>query len=297
MNKDINILHHVGLVTADMKTLVNCYEALGFVLTPVFMPKVVLKSGAKPEMLGVGTRCAIFQNNYLELTGIVDKNRWDKISKKQRGLYDIDVFTSRYDGLHGLYLGTEDIEAVRERLVRQYAACATIETSERMVNSPDGKQQLMSTKSIDLTEAHNAEISMHVTQNITPELVLQPRYMTHRNGVQSITEIIICTEEPEKHAQKYAQYTGHKFELAGNLYTIKLGDSKIIIIAPKFIHEIIPGCYPSPLFRIAGFTVSVLDLDVVRELLGRKKVPYVEHAGRIVVLPEHACGSAVIFEK
>ncbi len=296
MNKDINILHHVGLIASNMSKLATCYEKLGFTLMPLSMPKAPAKPDAKPEMLGIGTRCAIFQNNYLELLGIVDKNRWGKTTKEQRSFYTIDEPLWRYEGLHVMHFGTDDIEATHERLVNQGTPCSPIASFQQNVNSPDGKQQTMHAKNISFPHGSNPEALMQIAQHLTPELALPPRYMKHRNGAQSITEIIVCVEEPIKYVEKYEQYTGHKCTQKGNLSIIDLDYSRVIVVAPALIDEIIPGCVPPTLPFLAGFTASTEDLDIVRELLNTKQVSYLAHEGRIIVPMSEACGSTVIFE-
>jgi Glyoxalase-like domain len=76
-----DILHHVGLINADLETSTAVYEKLGFALTPLSLPRIVLKSGGAPETLGAGNRHAIFRNNYLELLGVVDPKRWAEVSR------------------------------------------------------------------------------------------------------------------------------------------------------------------------------------------------------------------------
>jgi hypothetical protein len=66
---DIDIFHHVGLITRDMARLIARYEQLGFAFTPLSMPRIVLTPGGAPEMLGAGNRHAIFEDNYLEVLG------------------------------------------------------------------------------------------------------------------------------------------------------------------------------------------------------------------------------------
>src|SRR5580698_841479 len=62
------------------------------------------------------TACAVFRNNYLEILGVVDPGRWACITREQRGPFDLDAPLQRYEGLHVLHLGAEDLEAVHSRL-------------------------------------------------------------------------------------------------------------------------------------------------------------------------------------
>jgi hypothetical protein len=72
MHNDINVLHHLGIISRDMEAAVKQYERLGFVFTPLSVPRIPLHAGATPEPIGAGNRCAIFRNNYLEMLGVID---------------------------------------------------------------------------------------------------------------------------------------------------------------------------------------------------------------------------------
>ena len=76
VNDTLNILHHVGVINTNLNTLAEKYEKLGFLLSPVSIPKIILEPGGYPEALGIGNIHAIFENNYIELLGIIDANRW-----------------------------------------------------------------------------------------------------------------------------------------------------------------------------------------------------------------------------
>ncbi|MBW5445382.1 hypothetical protein GE107_04810 [Cohnella sp. CFH 77786] len=42
MNKEIYILHHIGLITSNMNITIERYEKLGFSFTPLSLPKIPL---------------------------------------------------------------------------------------------------------------------------------------------------------------------------------------------------------------------------------------------------------------
>jgi hypothetical protein len=115
----LDILHHVGVINRDLQNLSERYEKLGFLLTPVSTPQIVIEAGEPPTSLGVGNRHAIFRNNYLELLGIIDAHRWKNIPKEKLGPYNIDIPLARYDGLHVMHFGTEHIELVKERFQKE----------------------------------------------------------------------------------------------------------------------------------------------------------------------------------
>lgn len=297
MNDTTDILHHVGLINSSLETSAATYERLGFLLTPVSFPKVVIKPGAEPEALGVGNRHAIFSDNYLELLGVVDEKRWSAIPKEQRGPYDIDVPLSRYEGLHVMHFGTDHIELVRERLIRQGLSCSEIRDFQRNVRTNTG-EKMMKARTIHFAPGSNPEGLLQIAQHDTPELVLQPRYMLHANGATALTEILLCAETPGAYASKYEKYSGHKSDrLATGYFILDLGHSIIRIVDPRHLDSIIPDCPTPTLPFMAAFTVETISLERSRAVLSANGIPFLERDASIIVYPQHACGSAIIFKK
>jgi catechol 2,3-dioxygenase-like lactoylglutathione lyase family enzyme len=295
MTGDINIFHHVGLIASNMDALIARYEKLGFMFTPLSMPSIVLKPGGDPEPLGAGNRCAIFSNNYLEVLGVVDKPRWDSITKEQRGPFDIDPPLARYQGLHVLHFGADDIELVRARCEKQGIPCSDVRLFQRPVDTTTGPQT-MKAKYMFFPQGGNLPSLTQVAQHLTPELVLQPRYMKHRNGAKSVSEAIICVVDPDDVARQYARYAGREVARKHDLRIVDLGHSRIVVVSPGHLGAVIPGAAPPTLPFLAGFTVATESVDNARKILGEADVPFVEHGGRVIVAAEHAFGSAILFE-
>lgn len=295
MPRDVDILHHVGLVTSDLEASVASYERLGFLLTPLSVPRIPLSPGGEPQSLGVGNRTAVFRENYLELLGVIDPERWAAVPKDRLGPYNIDVPLRRYEGLHVLHLGTDDLDAVHARYQRQRIPSSEPRPFERHVDTPDGTR-LMRARSLAFPNGTNPEALVQVAQHLTPELVLQPRFMRHPNGATALTEVIVCTTEPEAVAARYDRYAGSQPEQVGNMFVLDLGRSRIIIVDPLALAEVLPGVVPPVLPFLAGFTVAG-DLHRARRVLDENGVPYQEHelGQRLIVPPQEASGCAVLF--
>src|SRR5690349_23906856 len=119
MENTIPLLNHVGLLVSDVRAAVARYEQLGFQFAPLSQVQIAFEPGAEPVAIGSGKQDAIFEKNFLEIAGITEPEIWNKLTRAQRGYFDIDGALSRYEGLHILYFGAEDLEAVHQRLVNQ----------------------------------------------------------------------------------------------------------------------------------------------------------------------------------
>jgi hypothetical protein len=156
---------------------------------------------------------------------------------------------------------------------------------------------MMQARTLHFPKGDNPEALLQIAQHLTPELVLQPRYMQHRNGATSVTECIVCTTGPSEFAAKYERYTGYTSEQVGGMYVVNLGFSRILVLAPEHLGKVVPGCVPPPLPCLVGFTVAVTNLDTTRLVLTENQIPFQEESRRLIIRPEDACGCAVLFER
>ena len=294
MNKDINGFHHLGIISRNMGQAIAQYERLGFLFTPLTIPRIPLQAGGAPEPIGAGNRCAIFRDNYLEVLAIVDPNRWSSITREQRGPFDLDAPLSRYQGLHVLHLGTLELDHVRERLLRVGLSPSEIRAFQRMVDTPDGPQ-MMRARCLSFPPGSNPEALLQIAQHETPELVLQSRYMQHPNAAVSISEVIVCVADPDDVAQRYAQYTDQPIQRRREARVIEFGQSRILIASPDYLPNILPGQAAPVVPFLAGFTVSS-DLEVTKRLFENRAIGYQNHEKRLLVDARDAHGTAVLFE-
>jgi len=295
MSKGVNIIHHLGIVGPDLAADAQRYEWLGFNLTPVSVPQIPLRPGGPPEPLGAANRCAIFENNYLELLGVIDARRWASITPKQRGPFDLDRPLARYHGLHVLHLGTDDIEPVRARLLADGLQPSPIRPFQRPVDTPDG-EKMMHAKCLSFPPQTAPEALLQIVQHETPELVLQPRYMQHPNGAKSITEVIVCVDDVENVALRYAGCAGATPHRNGGIAIVDLGLSRIVVTAPGSLSKVIPDATIPAMPFLAGFTL-VADLDKTQGFLDTHAIPYSQHNGRLIVGPAEACGTTILFDR
>ena len=295
-NNTLDILHHVGVIHTNLNTLSEQYEKLGFLLTPVSIPKIIIEPGRSPEALGVGNRHALFEKNYLELLGIVDSQKWENMPKDKLGPYNIALPLKRYEGLHVMHFGTSHIELVKQRFHEQAIPCSEIKNFQRNVQTERG-EQTMKARTISFPPEANPEGLIQVAQHDTPELVFQPQYMVHSNGAIRLIEHILCCENPKGVARNYEKLAGHKsVEIENNYFVIDLGDSKIIVIAPQHLADIVPNYTPPTIPFMAAITIETSDLQLARNILLKNKVPFTEKDGGILVKPDDAGGCAVIFK-
>jgi hypothetical protein len=295
MTGDIDVIHHPGLVAENIEAAVAQYERLGFLFTPLSIAKISINPNEEPVYFGVGNRTAIFEKNFFEIVGVIDQQRWNQISKAQRGPFDLDERLSLYQGLHIMHFGADDIDVVRTRFKQEGLPCSEIATLTRNVQTAEG-ERIMQAKTLHFPRGANPEALMQVAQHVTPELVLQPRYIQHRNGARFLTEMIVCSDAPADLAAKYSRYAGKPVVRKDVGLVLDLGRSRVLVVTPEQLQRIVPGFVPPVLPFVAGFTVATSNLDSAHSVLQAAGIAFTRHEGRLVVGPQNACGSAVLFE-
>ncbi|MQA80728.1 MAG: hypothetical protein GEV10_19985 [Streptosporangiales bacterium] len=294
MTADANILHHVGLITRDMDATIGQYEKLGFAFTPLSLPRIPMRPGGEPVLLGAGNRTAVFAENYLEMLAVVDPARWAQITPQQRGGFDLDRSLARYEGLHVMHFGSDDLEALHDRLVAEGVPSDDIRPYQRNVDTEDG-QQLMQARAFAFPPEANPEALIQMCQHLTPELVFQKRYQRHDNGAVGVVEITVCSDDPAGYASTYTRYTGHDHTKDSDVYTVDLGKSRVRVVSPEALPVLIPGAVPPAVPSLVGFTVAVADLDATRSLLSDRGIPFRALGDTLLVAAPDAAGATVSF--
>jgi hypothetical protein len=105
--------------------------------------------------------------------GVVDAARWSSITKEQRGAFDIDPPLARYEGLHVMHFGTDDIDSVERRYRADGVASSEIIAFQRNVETPAGPRMMRARCLAPIQ--HDLPSLTQIAQTLTPELVLQPR--------------------------------------------------------------------------------------------------------------------------
>lgn len=288
-------LDHVGVCNRDLAPMTSAYEALGFTLTPIAQQSGRRTPTSEVERFATGNRCAFLQHGYIELLAILEP-----------GLFDnkLGEFLARYEGLHILAMAMDDAEANLARMRRAGIDIPGIAHLERPVDKPDGpRAQFQRLPFPDAPEGR-----LQLIRHLTPELVWQDRWMTHANAAVALEELILVSAEPAESAARLSRLTGLVLEpgkVAG--YTLRfpggagvagprapLMETRVQILPPEALGEVLPGVVIPDLPFLAGFVVRTSDGNAaITRILGDKGVPL--PGGRVMVPPALAAGAAVVF--
>ncbi|MDA0652342.1 MAG: VOC family protein [Proteobacteria bacterium] len=285
MSSGITSLDHVAVMVTDLDAAGASYERLGFRLTPLSQHSGALSPGGKVDKWGVANRCIMLRRGYLELMGVVDP-----------ALYDNRVpdFLARYEGIHILAFGCEDAVATANALAAAGFGATGVHALSRVLDTPEG-ERLAKFNLVRLPPEETPEGRVLAIEHVTPEYLWQERYLDHPNGAMALTELVVCVDDVNEAARRYARYFGIPFTRNGMAAECGLLVGKFLLMEPDGLRNSY-GIDPPTLPFAASFTIAVADLPKTRHLLETNGVAVARHKGGLMVAGSDAHGAIVVFE-
>jgi hypothetical protein len=247
-----HIAHFVPHIDAASAAL----EQAGFTLTPFSAQSHRLESGGPLVPAGAGNRCVMLREGYLEfLTPTGDT----PIAAQLR------TAIQRYTGVHLIAFGSSDAGADHARLEKNGFAPLPAVALQREIGTVDGSGTARFTV-VRVPPGTMAEGRIQYCQQHTPELLWQPRWTTHANHARGLVSVILCVEDPQEAAQRYARYTGLLAQVSGSQWRIDTQRGALLFVTPETLQRKLGMTAPS-LPWIAGYVLSSDDLAETRRHL------------------------------
>lgn len=280
------VLDHVAHFVPDIDRAGRALERLGFTLTPFSAQSHRTDPAGPPIPAGTGNRCVMLESGYLEfLTPTGDT----ALAAQLRAAIE------RYVGVHLIAFGTATPEADHARLSRAGFEPLHPVDLQRNVGSAGGSGVARFTV-VRVPPGRMAEGRIQFCCHHTPELLWQPRWMQHANGATALTGVLICVEDPEGTAQRYARFTGLAPHPTGNLWRIDTSRGFLLFVPPDAIGRRF-GVTPPALPWIAGYTLACKSVPSARSrLAGAGFETRSLDARRFFVMLPPELGGLAIFE-
>lgn len=290
MVKDIDSVNHVGIIVDDIQEAIHVYEKLGFQITPISMHSGTETKEGPIVPYGSGNVTAVFPGNYFEIVANIDKT-----NDTQHLGFDIDAALESYEGAHIICFGTDDVDAVDKRLQNEGIKTTGVVNLQRDVDTLEGvRSARFSATGIDSESTPEGQIQ--AAFHHTPEFIHQERYLSHPNKVIGLSDVVLCSDNPEELTQRYVKFTGYASKKHNNVNVIKLPLSRLTIVGRDNIENILPGVTVPAVPSIVGVGYKSTDLNKVREILEKNEVQYTQKNNKIHVPSNVACGCVVTFE-
>ncbi len=262
MANAITGIDHVLIGVGDLEGARRTWERLGFTLTP----------RGRHKGWGTANYCIMFADDYIELLGIVDGERFTN---------NVDRFLAEHgEGLLGLALATDDAEAAYRGLRRVGAQAP--KTLGRLIELPEGTVDARFSL-VHLPPAAAPGLGAFVCQHLTPEKVRRPTWLIHANGAQALAGMTVVVEDPGSAAPAYEKLLGaDRVDRREEEFLARLGGAVVRFQAPGA--------------GSASLSLAVADTETTARCLSAAGVAFARpDDGSLRVPPEAATGVALTF--
>lgn len=284
-------LDHLGHFVPDMDAAHRALTRLGFVQTPYTVHQTTAGPGAPPVPGGTANRCVMLREGYIEVLCVVDPEH-PTGARTMRQL-------ERYTGVHIVAMTDPDALARRDRL-----DAAGFETQDpvnlKRAVPLEGGGEGMAAFTVCRTPADAmAEGRVQVITHLTEDLVWQPRWMGHENGIVGLRDVVILPADLEEAADRYARFTeAEPVRVAGDMVRLKLARGGVVLTTPAGAARLFPGAAVPPVPGIMGYALLSDGLAATRAFLAGRGFPVADTGPGLacLALPASLGGAWLIAE-
>ena len=236
----------------------------------------------------------MFENDYVELIGIVDPTQY---------IHNLDEFLKNGDGLLNVVLATDDADATARWLREHSPNAEDAQGLQRLLTLDDG-EELLSFRFVFLPPELTPGLQTFASQHLTPDKVRRPAWLSHPNGARSISEVTVVMENLAGVGEAYAQLFGADAisgdERKGSI-TVDTGNDELWFVTPKTFPE---RHYDKkfddglPLPHLAALTLTVANPQATALYLSGQQVAFERDSSEaVLVSSEEACGVFLVFAR
>ncbi len=230
---DPRTIDHVVITVKDLDSVAQCYQALGFTLTP---------RARHDDRMGTSNRLIQFSSgNFIELLEVdrprtLADHRFDQDPPEfSFGAFNRG-FLKRGQGLSMLVLKSDDaradIAAFRAAGLKTYAPF----DFGRKARLPDGSEVEVAFSLGFVTDPSMPGLAFFVCQNHYPQNFWKPDYQQHINNAKGIARVYISAPQPERHRDFLCQLTGGTSEPLRGGYRVLCGKGQqIVVLTPPLM--------------------------------------------------------------
>jgi hypothetical protein len=135
-----------------------------------------------------------------------------------------------------------------------------------------------------------AEGRMQFCRHHTPELVWQPQHQVHPTQAHSLTDILLCVDDPADVVARYERFLATPAQAHEDLHLFPLARGRLHVFAPAILTAL-TGLEAPTLPVIAGFALTSRDLAATRAVLATNGIATRDLAPDVVAapIPDMAC--------
>lgn len=274
-------IDHALVGVADLEAARDLWRRLGFTLSP----------RGRHKGWGTGNYCAMFEADYVELLGVVDRAGFDN------GL--TAMLAAQGPGLLGFAIAAADAGNAAAVLA-EGGLPHERKALSRFIELPEGDAEPAFDLAMPLA-AYPGGMKPFVCVHKTRETVWRPAWTRHPNTARAIASLTFVTDDPLALRDPFEAILGLGAATAtDDTLAVRWGTgAPVLIVKPDDFALLHPCVAPDEPVRpgFAGMTIAVADPDAARAALKAGGFAYEKDlAGAVHVAPEDAGGLALSFE-
>jgi hypothetical protein len=273
----------------DAGTAARALARAGFAPTPVSVQVNPDATGGAPRPTGTGNVTAMLAHGYIE---VLFKTSDTALAA------ELERAMQRHCGLHLVAFAVEDAAATHGRLAAAGFRARPLVHMQRPVATASGGAATAAFTVARVESGEMAEGRIQMLTHHTPEIVWQPRWLSHPNGALALQGVVIAVENVEEATQRYARFTGRRASMLPVGQRIELDRGRVDFVSREAFEHMLPAVPIPSLPFIAACEIRVGSLAKLKESLVRGGLHCAPHDGGLLVsLPDEIGRGAWLFRE
>lgn len=286
MYNGIKSIDHPVIAVSNMDESHEVYKKLGFTIPP---------RGSHVEW-GTGNWCIMFENDYLELRGILNPERYT---------LNLDKVLDKFgEGLMGVAFGTDSAENNHKQMIANGLQPKDLKQLTRNFELDEGWTQ----PQFSLCFPNDDDVTglMHVVlcEHLTPELIRSPEYLEHENGVTAVISMTGVISNPDEVESAQKRLLGEEaVKRVDDDIFLTLPNKQVIALLSKENYDKQYGKFSKNKPEtnepyLAAITLKVNEVSKTALALEKNQIPFsINKKGNVIVSAEYTCGVAMEFSE
>lgn len=169
----------------------------------------------------------------------------------------------------------------------------------RKATLPSGEEVTVSFSLAFVTHPDMPSTAFFTCQQHAPEYFWKSEFQSHQNTANGIVEVILLADRPLQYSEFLQNFAGGNELSAGDeLVSIKTSRGTITAMSLNEWSKHYPASFAPDLAggpRLAAYRLKASDLEAVEECFNNNAIPHFHDGQHLVISPEEAFGTAIIF--
>ena len=272
-------IDHVIVAVRELERARSVWTRLGFTLSP------------RGRHIGQGTAnyCVMFHSDYLELLGIVDAA--DSVER-------LDAFLAHREGPMAVaFAPAGTAEEARSALQRRELHPSELRPLARQIELPGGTL-LPRFSLISLPADETPGLDSFLCSHLTPELMRQPEWMIHPNGVVGLKAVHVLVESTASLLPAYDRLFGIvQVTTTDAVAVVHMGRQRLVFSTPDDFQTMHPGIDIDSGFSTPGIVALELGVERLQSTIDhfrQRQIAFGEMPGGTLAVPAREASGAIL---